>query len=285
MTLKPTITIRQAQLEAIKELKRKKISSAHLDTEVLLSFSLKKPKEYLYTYPGKKLTPSQLKKFQKFINRRLRNEPMAYILNHKEFFGLDFYVDKKVLIPRPETEILVEEVLELAKKLSNLGYKRLTIGDIGTGSGCIAITLAKFLPKAKILATEISSSALKVAKINALKHKVHKRIKFLKGSLLNPLKNQKIDILVANLPYLNKKQIQSSELKYEPIKALKNHKHFERLLKQAPNYLNPQGQIFLEIGDRQAHSTIKKARKYLQNQEIIIKKDLAGKNRVVLIST
>ena len=266
--------IKQALLKATQKLKQAKIEprqkrgetphpmwcgvdSSALDADILLSFVLKKSKEFLYTYPEKKLTKNQLAKFNQLINRRLKREPVAYLINRKEFYGLDFYVDKNVLIPRPLTESLVEQVIK------EVGNKKATIADIGTGSGCIAIALKKHLPQATIYATDISPAALKVAKKNAKKHRV--KIKFLKGDLLKPflpsrkatrpgrVAFKKIDIIIANLPYLIKNQIKN-ELKYEPKTALLGgDKYIKELLRQVKKLNPPSGgqlkKIFLETGD------------------------------------
>lgn len=195
------------------EHKLKKIKTASLDAEILLSHALNKQKSFLYTYPEKKLTPSQFVRFDKYVSRRAENEPAAYITRHKEFYGLDFKINKYTLIPRPETEHLVEKILK-NKKIK-------TIADIGTGSGCIAIALAKNNPGLKIYATDISAKALAVAKKNTKLHKI-KNITFKKGNLLEPLKNTKLDALAANLPYLSEKTYKKNyeQLKYEPKNAL-----------------------------------------------------------------
>jgi release factor glutamine methyltransferase len=154
---------------------------AAFDVEILLAFVLKKPKEFLYAHPEKKLTAAQLAHFKKLITRRAKHEPIAYITNQKEFFGLNFYVDKNVLIPRPETETLVEATI------SNIKYpisNSQTIVDIGAGSGCVAVSLAKRFPNAKIFATEISSGAMKVARKNARHHKA--AVIFFRGNLISP---------------------------------------------------------------------------------------------------
>jgi len=259
-----------------------------LDAEVLLSFVLKKPKEFLYAHPEFQPTKKQISNFQFLISKRIKGEPIAYLTGHKEFFGLDFLVNKNVLIPRPETEILVEDVLF---QISNNKYQITNIADVATGSGCIAISLKKHLPKLKIFATDISSAALNVAKKNAKRHKV--KLNLFKGDLLTPIKNKKIDLLVANLPYLDikhKNLLKSSEtigLKFEPKKALYAgtkgfdlfQKFFEQLnqRKQSPKY------IFLEIGHNQATDLKKLIKKYLRQYSVKIKKDLAHLDRVLIL--
>ena len=279
------MTVRQALIWASKKLKTGKIKTASLDAEVLLSFIINKPKEFIYTRPEKNLTKKQLINFKNLINQRLAGKPVAYLRNTKEFYGLDFYVDNNVLIPRPETEILVDETLIKAEK-----YKPQAIADIGTGSGCIAITLAKKLPKAKIYAVDISQKALDVAKKNARKHKV--KINFLKGNLINPLNNKKIDIMVANLPYgwkqwNNTNSAANSSLKFEPAISLFTKEKGLYLYRQFFKQINQRRQkprlIFCEFDPRQKNGLQKIIKKYLPKSKLEIKKDLARLNRIFII--
>jgi release factor glutamine methyltransferase len=251
------MNIKETLLWATKILKKKKIQPPTLDAEILLAFAIKKPKEYLFTYPEKELKNLEIKNFKKLINRRARHEPVAYITGHKEFFGLDFIVNKNVLIPRPETELLVEEALQYA-----IDYKPSAIIDIGTGSGAIIVSLAGSLPlpegevrrgweRPKLIAIDTSSRSLKIAKQNAKSnlrtnppyppltrgHEIARplllegqnKITFLHGNLIEPLLNQKKEnknlnlIILANLPYLTTKEWQKCQpeiKKYEPRLAL-----------------------------------------------------------------
>lgn len=250
------VDIQQALKYGSINLKNKSDSSA-LDAEILLSFTLKKDRAFLFTYPEKELTKQQWQKYKKLIAQRKKHKPIAYITHHKEFYGLDFYVDKRVLIPRPETENLIEEVINFIKHQPQTTNHQLqtTILDVGTGSGCIAIALAKNLPKAKIYAIDISKKAIAVAKINAKKHKVLSQIKFIKSNLLNRLpKTIKFNVIVVNLPYLSKKEWQNTVLdikKYEPKLALvggeNGNEIYKKFFLQAKQYLKPNGKIFLEL--------------------------------------
>jgi release factor glutamine methyltransferase len=281
------MTLQQSLLKAIKTLRTKKIPSAQLDAEVLLSLVLNKPKEFIYTHHEYKLTQRQLAKFKNLISKRIKGKPIAYLINHKEFFGLDFYVDENVLIPRPETELLVDEVLIEAKKQPTAIHKPLAICDVGTGSGCLAISLKKFLPKAKIIASDISEKALKVAKLNAKKHKV--KIQFIKGNLLEPSikDNFKIDILVANLPYLTPLQLEEKFIQAEPKKALFGGKdglrYFRRLFGQISLLKYKPKAVFLEIDPSQSKKLTTLAQIYFEEAKIEIKKDLAGWERMMKI--
>ncbi len=275
--------VKEILLKATKILK-KTSSEPGLDAEVLLGYVLKKPKAWLYAHPEKKLTKSQEKKNKQLINKRLKGGPIAYIVGYKEFFSLNFYVDKRVLIPCPETELLIEEILK-SVSVQKRAQKRILIADIGTGSGNIAITLAKHLTGFKIYAIDISKDALKVAQKNAKKHQVKKQITFLLGNLCQPLP-EKVDIIVANLPYVPSKE--AAKLKHGPLKALDGGKsglkYLKLLLKNAPDYLKNNGQIFLEIDSRQGAEIKKLIKKYLPRARVKIKKDLAGLDRIVIIT-
>jgi len=282
--------IRQALIWGAKELKN--LKSSALDAEVLLSYVLKKDKSWLLANLDKDLSEKQLTKFKKTIFQRKKGVPVAYITGHKEFYGLDYYVDKNVLIPRPETELLVEEALKLKNEPKIL--------EMGTGSGCVIISMivsskpkhqnlwcqGKQLTDNKYYASDISIGALKIARKNARKHKV--RIHFIKSNLFQKIpKDTKFDIIIANLPYLDPKWIKG-ELKYEPKMALdgglKGVKIIDKFLKKATSYLSKNGIILMEIDPRQTKFIKNKAKKYLPNKKIFFKKDLSKNNRVVIFS-
>jgi len=273
------MTIKQA-LTWVNRILRK-IDSQFIEGSILLSFCLGKDKEYLYTHPEQRLTETQLKNYKKLIARRLKKEPIAYLIKQKEFYGLNFYVNKNVLIPRPETELIIDEVL---KTITN-NQKPITIADIGTGSGCIAVTLAKLLAKAKITAVDISPSALKIAKKNAKKHNVFKKIKFLQGDLIKPLKNQRFDLIIANLPYLTKKEL--TNVPYEPKPALNGGKdglfYIKKFLSQVKNNIKPTSIIYLEISPPQVNKIKNLVKKYLPRKKITFIKDLNKRDRIVKI--
>lgn len=330
------MTIKQALRSASDKLRRVS-DTPWLDAEVLLAYSLwqiagdKIERSWLYVHPEEKLTKKQYSKYQRLISRRLKHEPVAYITHHKEFYGLDFYVSRRVMIPRPETEFLIDEVISLVSSLTALrNAVTITIADIGTGSGCIAVALAKHLKNLtsrfpldfargrsknkdnycssersesrtnpsnfqykniKIHTTDISNGILKIAKKNARKHKVLSKITFLKGDLLKPLKNRKIDIMVANPPYLTHKQWLSTKPDirfYEPQEALDGGKdgldYIKKLLYQVAEAKLRPLTIILEIGGRTQANKIKNlVKKYFSKLRIEIKKDLAGLDRVICI--
>ena len=298
-------------IEQITQKYRKRID--YLDLEIILAHSLGKTREFVLTYPEYKLTKIQISNFKFQINRRIKREPLAYILGHKEFYGLDFMVNKYTLIPRPETEMMVEEVLSsissFASSLSQ-GHKssKIKIIDIGTGSGCIAISIAKKLMNDGLLmtnydlyASDISKEALTIAKKNAKSNGVDKQIKFLYGSLLDPfinktkkLKPEKI-IITANLPYLSKGIYYSAPAdvkKFEPKTALYSPEaglqHYRILLEQIKNLLvschMPNISCYMEISPEQKTTLEKLIENIIPIAKIEFKKDLAKKWRLCKIT-
>jgi len=227
-----------------------------LEVEIILASLLNKDRSFIYAHPEYRLAHSVLNKLTNRLRRRSKGEPLAYILGYKEFYGLKFFVDKHVLIPRPETETLVDETLSWIKKQ---GLTSQVICDVGTGSGCIAISLAKHLPSARIYAIDLSKTALEVAKKNAKLHGVAEKIIFLQGNLLLSLP-EKVDILVANLPYIPTKSISSLQTEirdWEPKEALDGGPDgmalYDSLFEQSKLKLKPHGIVFYEC-DGQIHS-------------------------------
>ncbi|MFH0818606.1 MAG: peptide chain release factor N(5)-glutamine methyltransferase [Patescibacteria group bacterium] len=255
--------------------------TSDLDAEIFVSFVISKPREFLYTYPEKELTAFQLKKLNQFIDRRLNNEPVAYIVGQKEFYGLDFIVNKNVLIPRPDTEILVDQIL----KIKNDKFKMI---DMGTGSGCVAIALKKLLPQANIIASDISNSALTIARKNAKFNLCD--IKFYCSDLFDKIPqniyHNNFDIIIFNPPYLTKNEAKKKNLKHEPQIAL-TPKNFTALINkfflQSKSFISNDGYFFIEIGHRQASLIKKIALRYCPKAKIVVIKDLGGFDRVVKI--
>jgi release factor glutamine methyltransferase len=286
------VTIQQALLKAIIKLRNKKSASAHLDAEVLLAAVLNKPKGYLIAYSDKSLSSSQLVKFNSLISRRLNGLPVAYLTGHKEFYGLDFYINKNVLVPRPETETLAECAIKYAReKISQNEKNKLIIAEIGTGSGCLAITLAKYLPQTRLIATDISPAALSVARKNAGLHHVQGKIKFVKADLLSAffigkkIKLPRPDIIVANLPYGTRKEWQN--VHHEPQIAVNGGKlgleKIDQLISQSPRALGLNGLILLEISPTQTEALRYLVLQHWPDKNLIIVKDLAGRDRVAII--
>ncbi|MBI4407951.1 MAG: peptide chain release factor N(5)-glutamine methyltransferase [Candidatus Kerfeldbacteria bacterium] len=252
------------------------------EMDILMSFVLRKPKEFVYAHPTYTLSKSQVKKFDTLVQRREQGEPIAYLTGHKEFYGLDFLVNKAVLIPRPSTETLIETVLPALKS------KQL-ICDVGTGSGNIALTLKYLKPNCVVIATDVSASALQVAKQNAKRLKT--TVRFYRSNVLRQLPKSlrgKIDIITFNAPYLTKQEASKANLQYEPRIALtptgSPTSLIEQLLQQASTFLKPTGQIYFEIGHRQAKQVARLCQKYFPAATITVIKDLGGWDRVVHVT-
>lgn len=284
MPNKNNISLREALNWGTIFLKNKKISEAHLDSQLILSFVLNKGKEELYKDFNNSLSFIDWQIYKELLKNRAKGVPCAYILGKKEFMSLEFLINNYVFIPRPETEILVEKTISLTNKKK----QNIKILDIGTGSGVIAICLAKFIPNGQVYATDISAEALKTAELNAKKHKVEKKIIFLKGSLFTPLNKIKFDIIVANPPYISEIQMKkiAKEIKYEPKIALYGGKDglefFQKLVSQIKNYLKKEGIFICEIGDGQKEKILNIINKERIFREINFIPDYAGIERIFI---
>jgi release factor glutamine methyltransferase len=261
----------------------------YLDAEVLLAHTLYEDRTWLYVHHKACLDKNQLDTFDHLITRREQREPVAYITGHKEFFALEFLVNSHVLIPRPETELLVELIINNEQLINS--NEQLLIVDVGTGSGCIAITLAKYLRYASLLAIDVSYQALQVARQNAIRHQVLDRIGFLAGDLLAPLAAP-VDLIVSNPPYVNQSELTDPYTtpevnRYEPQSALNGGREgletIRRLLAQANKNLKPGGSLIIEIGYNQGQTVTDLARTYFPMANIEVKKDLAGLDRVLIV--
>ncbi len=265
---------------ARKILTENRIEDAALEGEILLRHVLEISRAQLYTEIDSDIKPSDVKRLLKLVVRRVKGEPSAYIIGIKEFYGIDFIVNQHVLIPRPETELLVEQALKLCRE-----YQYPKVADVGTGCGAIAISLAVNLPEVKIYATDISTKTLKVAKQNCEKHGVKDRITVLHGNMLTPLP-ESVDLIVSNMPYVRDADIPvKGPLSFEPQVALSGGERgldkIEELCRQAGNKLNDKGSLLLEIGLRQAKDVKAILHRYYPTGLIEVKKDLAEIDRVV----
>ena len=253
------------------------IDNTPLEGELLLRQTLKINRVQFYQNLEQQITPKQQDILQELLERRLKGEPAAYISGYREFYGLDFYVNNDVLIPRPETEHLVDETLSLAQK-----QRMPLIADIGTGCGIIAISLALNLPRAKIYATDISAPALKVARFNCYKHGVVDRIKPLNGDLLEPLP-EPVDLIVSNLPYVRQSELDTRG--FEPVLALDGGvdglEKIRRLCHQVNGKLLPGGYLLLEIGQGQREAVTTLLDSLFPTADIDVKPDLSGIDRIV----
>ena len=255
--------------------------TARLDAEVLLAHALGVRRVDLYTYPERLLTAEEEKIYHDGLARRAQGEPISYIRGTKEFFGLPFAVDRRVLVPRPETEVLVERALDGARTTGRAG---LGIADIGTGSGCIAVALATCLPQARVYATDVSAEVLELAAQNVGRHGVQDRILLLQGDLCAPLP-EPVDLLVSNPPYTVWQSLPEGVTAYEPRLALDGGDDgldvYRRLLPQIPGHLRTGGMAFLEIGDGQEEAVQALAREALPGVPMQTWPDYSGWVRVV----
>lgn len=274
------MTRRQALVQARELLAQHQIEDAHLEAELLLRHTLKIDRTQLFTYPDRILTKRQEQTYRQFIERRIQGEPSAYITHRREFFGLDFYVDKNVLIPRPETELLVEQTIARTGS-----HPSPLIADVGTGCGNIAINLAVHLPEAAIYAIDISRAALKVAQRNCLNHHVDDRIKLLAGNLLEPLP-MLFDFIVANLPYIPTNEVsQVNTSGFEPSLALDGGLDgtdiISRLCLQIKDRLRPDGCLLMEIGAGQKTKVTSLLFRIYPSANINVIPDLNGIERAI----
>ena len=278
------MTLKQALSRARGILAEKNIDDAPLECELLLRHALGISRTQLYLDLDHELSPKQEEAFWRLLKRRLNGEPTAYITGHREFYGLDFYVDPRVLIPRPESELLVEAALGLAQN-----HPLSTIAEVGTGCGAIAVSLALNLPQTKIYATDISAPALEVALLNCQKHGVIDRVHLLEGNMLDPVP-EPVDLIIANLPYVRESELaRMSPARFEPLLALAGGLDgMERIRqlcrRQVDSKLHPSGFLLLEIGQGQKRAVSIFLRALFPNGKIEVMPDLSGIDRLVSLS-
>ena len=264
-------------------LKKAKISTNILDSEILLSKALNKSREEILTNLDRKIDKKNFLVFERYLLRRAQNEPIAYILEEKEFWSKKFYINQYTLVPRPETELLVEEILKLYNDIN------ITILDIGIGSGCIILSLLSSLKKSYGIGLDISKNAILVAKKNAKKHQLSENVKFLNRSL-ERFFGKKFDLIVSNPPYIKRKDLKnlSEDIKrYEPRMALDGGNDgldlIKKVIYKSKNILKLKGTLALEIGNEQ----IKKVSKILVNNNFKVRrviKDYKNNVRCILAS-
>lgn len=281
--MKGEASLREALRWGEQTLARSALDSTRLDAEVLLTHVLGITRAQLHAHPQSQLSSVELTRYRQLIERRAQREPVAYIVGHKEFYGLDLFVDNRVLIPRPETELLVEKAIQISQRQS-------VVADVGTGSGAIAISLAVHLPHVLVYATDASPGALEVATRNCRRHGVEERVRLLQSHLLEPLP-EPVDLIVANLPYVSQAELAQlpPEISlYEPREALNGGPdgldHIRRLLAQAEGHLKPNGVVLLEIGATQGQAVVALARRHFPAARVEIVRDYAGLDRVVMVS-
>lgn len=292
-------TTREAYVAARDRLRRAGIEDANFEAELLLrhALGLGHNRAVLITRLAEPhaLDDAGLAAYEALIARRLAREPSAYIVGTREFFHLDLEVTPAVLIPRPETETVAEEAIRLVRRLKTDDMRSsddaFVVADVGTGSGAIALSMARALPDATVFATDVSSEALDVAQRNAARYALDGRIAFKQGDLLAPL-TDRIDLIVANLPYVTTSDLAAAQPEvrdYEPALALDGGPdgldYIRRLLADAAPHLRPHAALVLEIGYDQEETSQRAAREALPGAQVSVLRDLAGRPRILIIET
>jgi len=276
------MNIEEILKKEINNLKQNNIENSTLKAKILLENILNVKKEYLLIHSEEEVKQEDKIKYENCIKELIKGKPLQYITNNQEFMGLNFYVDENVLIPQPDTEILVEKAIEIAETT-----QKNKILDMCTGSGCIAISLAKKINNAQITAVDISNSALKVANKNAINNNVENKIKFVNSDMFNNIE-EKFDIIVSNPPYIETETINKLEIEVqnEPHLALDGGidglKFYKIIANNAFEYLNENGYLLLEIGYNQQNSVTQLLQDIGKYKNIETIKDLGGNYRVVI---
>ncbi len=275
--------IKEAMRKGMIKLKTNDVKEPNLKARLLMQYILNRPREYILVHDDKQLTLRQNVDYFKLIKKLIEGLPLQHITHQQEFMKLMFYVDENVLIPRPDTEILVEEVIKLAKSIN---AKKIL--DLCTGSGAIAVSLAKYIEGSQITATDISRKALSIAKLNATNNNVEDKITFVSSDLFQNISEEKYDIIVSNPPYIKRKVIKTldKEVKKEPIIALDGGNDgldfYKKIIGNAYQYLKYKGYLCLEIGYDQKDEVIDLINKEEKYIDTYSKKDLFDNDRIVI---
>ena len=275
------LTIKQTLTKGTIMLKNSNIESPKLKARLLLQYILKKSRQYLIVYDNQEVDKKAQWEYFVNIEKLTKGMPLQHITHTQEFMKMDFYVDENVLIPRPDTEILVEETIKIAQTM-----ERPKILDLCTGSGAIAISLKKYIPSAQVYAVDISKKALEIAKKHA--HRLEAEVKFIESNLFEKIKNEKFDIIVSNPPYIKKSDINylSQEVQKEPQIALDGGydglDFYRKISYQAIDYLKFGSYLCFEIGYDQKEEVLEILKGIEHYTKAYCKKDLCGNDRVVI---
>ena len=279
--------LREAVQQTHRTLEASHIPDARLEAEVMLMNVMRLQRHDLFSQQETEVSPQQEEALAHILERRLQREPLAYILQYKEFYGVNLLVNTDVLIPRPETECMVEHALFMA--LMGMETPELVIADVGTGTGAIAINLAMHLPAARIFAVDYADAVLDVAAYNIRAHNVGDRVTLGKGDLLEPIP-EPVDLILANLPYVPSGRIPDlqPEIRWEPQQALDGGPDgldlIRRLLQQAPSKLKEHGIVLLELDPEQVPAVQAMAEEIFPEAEMSVEKDLAQRDRIFVIN-
>lgn len=275
--------IKEAIRKGMISLKTNNIQEPNLKSRLLMQYILNKPRQYMLIHDNEELTNKQEKAYLENIEKMIKGVPLQHITHSQEFMKMNFYVNENVLIPRPDTEILVEEVINIAKKIN---AKKIL--DLCTGSGAIAISLAKYIENSQITAVDISEEALRIAKLNAVNNNVEDKITFVKSDLFENIVKEKYDIIVSNPPYIKKDFMKKldKEVQQEPYIALDGGydglDFYRKIISEGYQYLKFKGYLCMEIGydqKQEVFDIIKSQEKYSNTYSKI---DLGGNDRIVV---
>ena len=284
----------RAMLTVTRRLAEISSDTPQLDAIVLLSFVLGVSKTWLYAHPTRELSESEIVHYEDLVRRRMRHEPVAYLIGVKPFYGLDIIVDRNVLSPRPETELLVDRVLDYLGSLAGEG-RRLSLADVGTGSGAVAVALAANVPELTVYAVDVSDVALAVAAQNVERHGLGGQVQLLLGQLLEPVP-ARVDLIVANLPYIATADISALPRQvrdYEPVLALDGGTDglaviadllASLALPPGRSKLRPGGRVYLEIGAGQGDAARTLVQDLLPDAEVAIVQDYADLDRLLIVA-
>lgn len=278
------MTIGEILREGIEYLEKNNISEKNVKARILLAFALNKSKEYLVTNNDKEIEENSKKLYMSYIKELAEGKPLQHITKKQEFMKMDFLVNEDVLIPRPDTEILVEEVISIAG-----GIKKPVILDLCTGSGAIAVAIAKNIEDSDITASDISNKAIEIAKLNASNNETNEQIRFVESDLFNNIgESSKFDIIVCNPPYIKRNELANldKEVQAESQIALDGGADglafYKKIVEKATKYLNKNGYLCFEIGYDQKNEVIEIIKKNGKYENLYSKKDLGDNDRIII---